>query len=158
MRTLLLPTVLLATACGGGGAGGGSAPVPVASSQQAVLAFMQAAKDSSISRMAQLWGTARGPSSETRPPNYEKRLIVMQAYLRGDSTRVVSDTEYPGDRSRRRVVVALYRGSCVKQIPATLLKGKDDGWIVQNVDISLAGNPARPCEPGAEPPRPDVIR
>jgi hypothetical protein len=43
--------------------------------------------------------------------------------------------------------VAIYRRGCMKQIPATMLRVKDNSWIVNNVEIASAGNPARPCEP-----------
>jgi hypothetical protein len=33
----------------------------------------------------------------------------------------------------------------MKQIPAVLLKVKG-AWIINNVDLASAGNPARPCE------------
>jgi hypothetical protein len=148
MRNLLLAALLLATACGGRT---GSAPTaPVASSAEAVTAFMRAAADSNLTRMAQLWGTERGPVSEVPLDNYEKRVAVMQAYLRGDSARIVSDIASPEDANRRRLTVALYRGTCVKQIPFTTVRIKSGGWIVESVDLSAAGNPARPCEPGSE--------
>ena len=143
MRKLLLPIGLLASACGGGSTS--PVPSPLSSSPQAVSAFMRAAADSNISRMAELWGTSKGPASQTHPVEYEKRLMVMQARLRGDSTRIVSDTPVPGDDNRRRVAIALYRGTCVKQIPVTTVRIRD-GWIVQTVDLNFAGNPARPCE------------
>ncbi len=150
MHRLLLPAMLLASACGGGS---GSAPAsPVGSSPEAVAAFIRAVADSNITRMAELWGTDRGPASQTHPDNYEKRLAVMQAYLRGDSTRIVSDAATPGDQNRRRVSIALYRGTCVKQIPLTTVHTKKGGWIVESVDLSFAGNPARPCDQGAERP------
>ena len=141
----LLPIALLLGACGGGS--GSPAASPVISSPQAVTAFMQAAADSNVTRMAELWGTSRGPASKTRPADYEKRLMVLQVWLRGDSTRILSDVAIPGEDNRRRVSVALYRGNCMKQIPVTTVRIGDGGWIVQNVDISFAGNPARPCEP-----------
>jgi hypothetical protein len=152
MRKMLLPIGLLAVACGGGSM---TPPAtPLSSSPEAVRAFMRAAADSNISRMAELWGTSKGPASQTRPTEYEKRLMVMQAWLHGDSTRILADTPVPGDDSRRRVSIALHRGTCVKQIPVTTVRIRDGGWIVQSVDISFAGNPARPCDPGTEPPRP----
>lgn len=147
MRKLLLPIGLLAGACGGGSTSPAAAPVTSAS--QAVSAFMRAAADSNISRMAELWGTDKGPASQTHPPEYEKRLMVMQAWLHGDSTRILSDTPMTGEDNQRRVSIALYRGSCVKQIPLTTVRVRDGGWIVQSVDLNFAGNPARPCEPGA---------
>lgn len=149
MRNPLLSTVLVACACGGGGS---SSPAPVGSSTQAVTTFMRAAADSNLSRMAELWGTSGGPASVRRPANYEKQIFVMQVYLRGDSTRIISDAAMPGDDNRRRVSMALYRGTCVKQIPVTTVRLRDGGWIVQNVDLTFAGNPARPCDPGTEPP------
>lgn len=141
----LLPIALLLGACGGGS--GSQSASPVSSSPQAVTAFMQAAADSNLARMAELWGTSSGPASKTQPADYERRLVVLQAWLRGDSTRILSDTAVPGDDSRRRVSIALYRGTCMKQIPVTTVRTGSSGWIVQNIDISFAGNPARPCEP-----------
>jgi hypothetical protein len=109
--------------------------------------FMQAAADSNLARMAELWGTAAGSAAETgKPENWEKRLVVIQAYLRGDSTRLVSDVPVTGSDNQRRVIVALFRSGCVKQIPATVTRGKGGGWLVEEVDIQSAGNPARPCE------------
>ena len=149
MRIQLSGIVLLACACGGSGA---SSPAPVSSSPQAVLAFMRAAADSNLRRMAELWGTSRGPASVTRPANFEKIIFVLQVYLRGDSTKILSDAAMPGDDGRRKVSLALYRGPCVKQIPATTVRLRDGGWIIQAIDITFAGNPARPCDPGSEPP------
>jgi hypothetical protein len=148
MRYALVSTVAVLAACGGGGAG---SVAPVGSAEQAASAFMKAAADSNLSRMAELWGTSRGPASQTRPQDFERRLVILQAYLRGDSARVVSNTAMAGDDNRRRLMIALHRGTCVKQIPALMVR-TGGGWIVQDVNVSAAGNPARPCDPGAEPP------
>jgi len=132
-----------------GGATRGAAVEPVASASLAMRAFMQAAADSNLARMAQLWGTADGSAAETgKPEGWEKRLIVIQAYLRGDSTRLVSDVPVTGSDNQRRVTVALYRYGCMRQIPATVIRGKGGGWLVEDVNVQSAGNPARPCEPG----------
>jgi hypothetical protein len=113
--------------------------------------FMRAAADSNLARMAELWGSADGPAARTgQPPEWEKRVIIMQTYLRGDSSRVVSDVPVAGSDSQRRVIVELYRPGCVKQIPATVTRSRSGGWLVENVDISAAGNPARPCEGSRE--------
>ena len=138
------------TACGGG-VSGGAAIEPVGTASQAMRAFFQAAADSNLTRMSQLWGTADGPASKTgKPDGWEKRLVVIQAYLRGDSSRVVSDVPVTGSANQRRLIVALWRFGCVRQIPATVTRGRDGGWLVEEVDIQSAGNPARPCEPGLE--------
>ena len=77
------------------GCGGGSAPVqPATSAAAAVRGFMQAVADSNVDKMAGLWGTANGPASQTRqPPDYERRVAIMLAYLRNDYFRVTSDVE-----------------------------------------------------------------
>ena len=149
MRFLVLGSVLALGACGGSAASKGSGPVaPMTSSYQVATAFMQAAADSNLTRMAQLWGTRDGSAAETgNLIGWEKRIMVMQVYLRGDSTKIVSDMPATGEDSRRKVMLALYRSGCVKQIPATLVRTKSGGWLVEGVDFATAGNPARPCEP-----------
>lgn len=145
MRKMVLVASAFLAACGGNS---GSAPTaPVASSGQAMREFLQAAADSNLTRMSQLWGSSRGPAAETRyPVEYEKRLAVIQVYLRADSSRIVSDMPVTGDERHRQLVVAVYRsGGCMKQIPATLSKVKG-AWIVTNIELAAAGNPARPCE------------
>ncbi|NOT08674.1 MAG: hypothetical protein HOP28_10775 [Gemmatimonadales bacterium] len=144
MRISVTVALLLA-ACGGGSNLGTAAPV--ASSAQALREFMKAAADSSISRMAELWGTSHGPAGATRnPADFEKRLILIQTYLRADSTKVVSDIGVPGEEDQRRLQVAIYRMGCMKQVPALMLRLKNGGWIVNNIELASAGNPARPCE------------
>ena len=149
--SVILAGLAALTACGGSAAGGGAVAEPVGTASQAMRAFFQAAADSNLTRMAQLWGTADGPASRTgKPDGWEKRLVVIQAYLRGDSTRVISDVPVTGSDTQRRVIVALWRYGCMRQIPATVTRGRDGGWLVEEVDIQSAGNPARPCEPGME--------
>jgi len=144
MRKTVLAIAAILAACGGQQ---GAAPTtPVASSTQALGDFMRAAADSNLVRMAQLWGTSRGAAAETRhPEDYEKRIVVIQAYLRTDSSRVVSDVPVTGDDNRRKLVVQIYKQGCMKHIPATMLRIKG-GWIVEDVELAAVGNPARPCE------------
>jgi len=149
MRAPLIPILLVLAACGGGGSTANTDTAPRSSSPQAVTAFMRAAADSNMSRMAQLWGSSKGPVSQAPVANFEKRLVVLQAYLKGDSTRIITDMPVQGDVSHRHLTVALYRGTCVKQIPFTTVRTKDGGWIVEAVDVAAAGNPARPCDGGS---------
>ena len=147
MRPMILAGLAALAACGGGTSIAGGPVEPAGSSSQALTRFMRAAADSNLTTMAELWGSADGPAARTgKPDGWEKRIIVMQAYLRGDSSRVVSDVPMTGSESQRRVIVALYRAGCVKQIPAVATRARSGGWLVENIDISAAGNPARPCE------------
>lgn len=125
------------------------APVqPSKSAAGAVQGFMQAVADSNVAKMATLWGTTSGPASKThQPPDYERRIAIMQAYLRSDSYRLTSDV--PETDNRRALHVELKRQTCTWSVPFVAVKTGDGSWVVNQVDLTQAGNPARPCLEGA---------
>ena len=133
------------------GCGGGSAPATVApttSAKGAVEGFMQAVADSNLAQMANLWGSTAGPAARTRqPPDYERRIAIMHAYLRNESHRVVSDTP-DAVGTRHALQVEIRRQLCSWVVPFTAIKLGDGTWIVSQVDVTAAGNPAQPCVPG----------
>jgi hypothetical protein len=138
--------VLLLAACGGA-----SAPQaePATSASGAVQSFMQAVADSNVVKMANLWGTASGPAAKTNiPPDWQRRIAIMQAYLRNDSFRITSDVP-EADASRRGLLVEIRRGNCTWTVPFTAIKLRGGSWIVTQLDLAAAGNPARPCDEGA---------
>lgn len=109
---------------------------------------MKAVADSNLAKMATLWGTANGPASKTnQPPDWQRRITVMQAYLRNDSYRLTADVP-SGDQNRRDLQVEIKRQACTWSVPFVAVKS-GEGWLVTQVDISAAGNPARPCQEGA---------
>jgi hypothetical protein len=129
-------------ACGGGQS---VSVAPELGADQVVRAFMKAVADSNLMRMGDLWGSSRGPANATHePPEYEKRIAVMQIYLRGDSIRVIANTAVRGNENERQLAVELHRGTCVKLIPFTAIRSSK-GWLVGTVDIGAAGSPTRPC-------------
>ncbi len=139
---------LALAACGGGGAG--AAPVrPAGTAAEAVQSFMQAVADSNVAKMASLWGSAAGPASKThQPSDYERRVAVMQAYLRNDDSRIASDTpETPP--SKHAIQVEIRRSACTWVVPFVVIQMGDGSWLVNQVDIAAAGNPARPCTSSA---------
>jgi hypothetical protein len=142
--------LLLAAALAG--CGGGSSPSTVAPSNSArgtVDRFMQAVADSNLAQMANLWGTSAGPAGRTgQPPDYERRIAVMQAYLRNESHRIMSDT--PESDARHTLQVEIRRQLCSWVVPFTGIRLGDGTWIVSQVDLTKAGNPAQPCVPGGE--------
>jgi hypothetical protein len=144
LRSLLFAAVLA-------GCSKGSSPETVApnnSAKGAVERFMQAVADSNLTQMASLWGTAAGPAGRTgQPPDYERRIAVMQAYLRNESHRIVSDAAEGGE-ARHALQVEIRRQLCSWTVPFTAIRLADGSWIVNQVDLTQAGNPARPCVPG----------
>jgi hypothetical protein len=140
--------VLILLACGGRPA----QVSPVQSAPGAVKEFMQAVADSNLAKMASLWGTANGPASKTgQPQDYQKRIVIMQAYLRNEGFRLTSDV--PQSPERRELQVQIKRQACTWSVPFVAIKTRDGSWLVNQVDLAAAGNPARPC---AE--QPDSVR
>ena len=136
---------LFLAACGGGAPP--SIP-PSTSAAGAVQSFMQAVADSNVTKMAALWGTANGAASRTnQPADWERRVAIMQAYLRNDSFRVTSDVPEAADR--RALQVEIKRETCSWTVPFVAIKARDGGWLVNQVDLTAAGNPSRPCLEGA---------
>jgi hypothetical protein len=70
----------------------------------------------------------------------------MQAYLRNDSFRITSDEPQGTDENRRAVAVEIKRKTCTWTVPFTAIKTRSGTWIVTQLDLAAAGNPARPCE------------
>jgi hypothetical protein len=147
-RRWIVATLVL-TACGGGSAGGAGPVRPANSASSAVTSFLQAVSDSNIDKMAMLWGTLAGPSARTKqPPDYERRVAVMQAYLRHDDSRIVTDAPDAGP-TKHLVQAELRRAACTWTVPFVVIQLADSSWIVNSVDLTAAGNPARGCEPQA---------
>jgi hypothetical protein len=136
---------LLLAACGGGTP---ATVQPAKSAAAAVQGFMQAVADSNISKMASLWGTTNGPAIRTnQPADWERRVAIMQAYLKNDSFRVTSDV---GEgQARRALQVEIRRKTCTWSVPFIVVKLGEGSWLVNQVDLTQAGNPARPCDGAA---------
>jgi hypothetical protein len=139
--------LLLVVACGGGQK---AAPVQPAKTPTGVVqGFMQAVADSNLAQMATLWGTSNGPAAKTgQPADYERRIVIMQSYLRNESFRVTSDV--PESPNRRGLQVEIKRHTCTWNVPFVVVKTGDGSWLVNQVDLTAAGNPARPCLEGPD--------
>ena len=112
----------------------------------AVQEFMRAVADSNLTRMAELWGTDKGPASKIHPKDYEKRILIMQLFLHGVSARTLGDV--PSSKSGlRSVTTELAHNGCKVTISIDVVKS-GDGWLVQNFDLAEAGRVNQPCDNG----------
>ena len=112
--------------------------------------FMKAAADSDLVKMAQYWGTAKGSAARTNtPPDYLKRVTLMQVYLANTSNRIATADPAAGNSDRRHFGVEFVRSGCTQTVPFTVIR-TGNGWLVTTVDLSAAGNPAVSCT--APPP------
>ncbi len=145
-----LPAVLLfAAACGGGGASSVAPSENAATPDIAVKNFLQAVADSNMTRMGRYWGTGKGPAIIVRQPaDYERRLVVTQAYLRGSPYRVVGMDRVADDRMTVTVDFDRSEGdgrTCVRKVPIGVIQTGKYGWLVNSIDLNQAGAPGRPC-------------
>lgn len=141
-----IAAALVLAACGGAGTG---QVHPENTASAAVQSFMRAVADSNLDAMAALWGTAGGSAARTRQPSdYERRIVVMQSYLSHDDFRILSDAP-DGSDARHAVQVQLRRQACTWTVPFRVIRLTDGGWIINQLDLTAAGNPARGCEPSA---------
>lgn len=126
--------------------GGGRAMLAPSSPEAAVRTFMNAVRVNSLSTMGELWGSSRGPAKSYLPANeLEQRLIVIRTYLDHESFEILEpQASVPRAANQRIVEVRLTRKGCRPVVPFTLVPYRG-GWLISNIDIAAAGNPARSC-------------
>jgi hypothetical protein len=122
------------------------------SPDDAMTQFLQAAADSNLGRMSELWGTSDGSSARTRKPNgYQKRVFLMYAYLKGGTTRIAASVPDPdGKGKKQQLLLDFRRGDCQKTVPAAAVLTRNEGWLVNSIDLSAVGVPGRSCGAGTD--------
>jgi hypothetical protein len=155
MRRIALLVTLVGVACGGHPA---STPVPQSMSET-LDQFLGAVKAKDYTRMGDLWGSERGPASGYMRADYLRQTLqTIQKYLDHKSYRVVEGPvraqplnptykNVPDLEKLRDFRVELQRDQCNRVIPITLVRTNSGGWLVYDVHLEAAGNPARPCMP-----------
>lgn len=141
MPFLFVVLALIVVGCGGSRPGSVS---PDAGPTAAVNQFMRAVADSNLPRMSELWGTSRGSAAATRQPaDYERRIQIMHAYLKGTEAKVLGAIERADDRVVYQVELA--RADCRRNVPFTVVRVREEVWVVNAIDLAAAGTPGRPC-------------
>jgi hypothetical protein len=144
-RILSLVATVLLVAGGGVTTASAQTTTAQAESEAAVQGFLRAVADSNTDKMADLWGTSKGPASAThQPSDYERRILIMQAYLKGADYRIISNARDGSSNDRRVLQVEMTRRGCDKIVPFTSTRSKK-GWVVSAIDLDLLGSPGRQC-------------
>jgi hypothetical protein len=149
----LLAVISLFAACSSGATTTDPARAagPATSAEGAVRSFLKGVADSNLTVMATYWGATGGPAIRTnQPPDWERRMVIMQAYLSRADYRIVSDVSSASDAATRSVQVELRRPECVRSVPFTVIRASNGAWLVNQVDLASAGSPIKPC-PGPAP-------
>lgn len=141
-KNWMAATLLLAS-CGGGQT---SSVAPSPGPEYAVQEFMAAVADSNLPKIAEYWGTAKGSAAESgSPPDYPKRVEVIQLWLRGYSYRIVASTPTDASRTAQQMEVVMAKGNCRKQVLFEAVKTAAGRWVVQSIDLNALGSPMAPC-------------
>jgi hypothetical protein len=147
----LAVAALLLTACGGVRTG---QVAPVLEAEEGFRKFMQASADSNFVGMSQHWGTSRGSAAETgNPPDYQQRMVIVQAYLIGMKYRVLANNAVANEGNQRMLQVELSRDNCVNVVPFTMARTGNGSWVVYQFDLEKVGAPTRSCNPQSAAPQ-----
>lgn len=123
-----------------------------ATPSRAVEEFMRAVADSNLVRVAQLWGTAKGPASRTHmPKSYEKQIVIIQAMIRGVQVQTLGDVQ--GKDGMHTVTTLLSNHGCRVTIPVNVVKARE-GWLVHDFKLDDAAEVNKPCDTNRRPGNP----
>lgn len=153
MTRRLVPYLLaVLAACGGNPAPATPSPATPA---DALAGFLDAVRQSDLSRMGQLWGSERGPAANWMDPQeLNKRVAVIQKYLGHSGYRVVEGPmPIPGQSRRMAFRVELRRQDCVHVQAIDVVRVNRGGWVVQDVHLGEARSPVQACPSGTGTPR-----
>jgi hypothetical protein len=139
----LLLTGLVATACGGRPP---ASSVPLSQNPAAAVeAFLAAVNANDLASMGQRWGTDRGPAANWMDREVlHQRLTVIQSLLVHERF-AIEPGNAPAAPNKPVLHVRLFRHGCQPVVPFTMVQHRG-GWLVENVALEAAGNPARSCQ------------
>lgn len=148
MRVMALSLVVGALGAAPTAAQSAAAPEkPFATPEAAVQRLLKAVADSNLAEIAEAWGTPAGPASKVKPQDWQRRVAIIQAYLRGGNYRVLGiDQTSSVEGLRRTVLLEIRRDNCQKQFPMQTARLQGGTWIVTAVDLTSVGVPGKQCE------------
>jgi hypothetical protein len=101
----------------------------------AVEQFLAAVRVTDLQAMSVVFGTSNGPARDNMErEQLDKRLIILQCYFNHDKSRMLSET--PGEGGHRVFTVELTRGRFIRSPRFYTIKGPNDRWFVDNMEIA----------------------
>lgn len=119
--------------------GGGVGPTLV------VEQFLTAANQNNLARMGNLFGTKQGPVSKEWPKDeVEKRMFIFANVLKHDEYKIEGEQIVPGrSNEATQLNVSLTTKQQKVTVPFTLVRTKDDGWLIEQFDMAKILRPTR---------------
>jgi hypothetical protein len=144
MRRLAMLVALGSLGCGSHRPA--STPEPE-SPNVAVARFLAAVKSKDLVAMGRLWGDKDGPV-RLSDSVLTKRLTIIQIYLAHDGYRIVEGPiTTPGRAEAVTFRIEFQRAQCNRVQPLDLVHTRRGGWLINDVHLETAGNPASACKP-----------
>lgn len=134
-----LPAVMLAlslAACGGASTPDVErTPVEGPGPQLVVERFLQAANANDWDVMGELFGTPDYTIAQRDgATRSDRHMLVLSSLLRHDDFVVRGRTAVPGERDATNIVVDIIRDQKTISVPFMVVRRRDGGWIIQQID------------------------
>jgi hypothetical protein len=101
----------------------------------AVRMMLAAAKAEDLQAVGAVWGDVDGLAREKwSRSDFEMRAFYIVKCLRNDRYQILN--EGAAANNRRVATVQIVKGTVSEQTTFTLVKGKNDRWLVQNADLA----------------------
>lgn len=109
-----------------------------ATSTEAVLAFLGAAKAQDLQAISAVWGNDESLTRDrVERQELERRLLIINCHLRHDESRI--GVAQMGEAGRTLLSVELVSGQARATVPFTTVKNpRDNRWYVEDVDLRPA--------------------
>jgi hypothetical protein len=117
----------------------------------AVEQFLGAVNTQDYIRMSNLFGTKEGPILGRDPrENVEKQMFLLATVLRHEDYEVKGEQAVPGRLSEAtQLNVSLTLNQKKIMVPFVMVRGKNDKWLVECIEIenvtNPSGTPSTPC-------------
>jgi hypothetical protein len=114
------------------------APLP-ATPAETVEAFLAAVNASNQERMAGLFGDENGPVSSTRRNSdmvRTQQMTIFQRLLHGEAHEITATDLTTRDKPKLSVMIT--QGTRRFTVPFTLIRARQGGWLVWQIDLTPA--------------------
>lgn len=133
---LLLLVLLAAVGCRAAAVPTGS--TGAATSTEAVVAFLGAAKAQDLQAISAVWGNEESLTRDrVERQELERRLLIINCHLRHDESRI--GVPQMGEAGRTLLSVEILKGDVRATVPFTTVKNaRNNRWYVEDVDLRAA--------------------
>jgi hypothetical protein len=112
--------------------------------------FLRAANQNDLDTMARLFGTQAGPVTRTwTRKEVDDRMFIFASLLRHSDFTVLREQIVPGRRGEAsQYIVRLVVAQGPVEVPFTMVRTRDQHWIIEQIGIESITHPGRPPAKG----------